>query len=160
MIDKVDNALCRIEEWFLIISVALMGLIMTAQIFCRLFFTALTWSEETAKYIFVWAVFVGLGYGIAKGVHIEMDFLIQKFSDKAKLILKIIVDFLCIIILIYLFMPSIDYTKFQATQNAATIPIHMGYVAAAMPVSIILTCASLILDIIKRGKESGTWRHS
>ena len=53
MLLKFEDALNKIEGWFMVIGIAAMGVIMTLEVFFRLFFFALTWSEELAKYIFV-----------------------------------------------------------------------------------------------------------
>ena len=150
MIDKIDRTLRTAESWFMIIGITAMGIIMALQVFCRLFFTAITWSEELAKYIFVWVVFIGMSYGIGKRTHIRLDFFVEKLPAKMVKLAEIISDVICILIFAYLFVRSIEYFQFQATQNTATLPgIHMGYVVAAVPVSMVLCIFRSILDIIK-----------
>ena len=135
MFQKIDKGLAAAEIWFMVIGIAVMGVIMAMEVFFRLFLSALTWSEELAKYIFVWVVFIGMSYGIGKGLHIRLELLEEKLPRKIARILSLICDVFCIAIFVSLFWPSLEYLTFQCTQKAATIPVHMGYVAAVMPVS-------------------------
>ena len=149
MLHKIDKGLAAAEVWFMVIGITAMGVIMAMEVFFRLFLSALTWSEELAKYIFVWVVFIGMSYGIGKGLHIRLEILEEKLPVKAVKILSVVCDVLCIVIFAGLFQPSLEYLTFQCTQKAATIPVHMGYVAAVMPVSLILCIIRMALDIVK-----------
>ena len=149
MFQKIDKGLAAAEIWFMVIGIAVMGVIMAMEVFFRLFLSALTWSEELAKYIFVWVVFIGMSYGIGKGLHIRLELLEEKLPRKIARILSLICDVFCIAIFVSQFWPSLEYLTFQCTQKAATIPVHMGYVAAVMPVSLILCVIRMVLDIGK-----------
>ncbi|MCI8533756.1 MAG: TRAP transporter small permease [Lachnospiraceae bacterium] len=149
MLHKIDKGLAAAEVWFMVIGITAMGVIMAMEVFFRLFLSALTWSEELAKYIFVWVVFIGMSYGIGKGLHIRLEILEEKLPVKAVKILSVVCDVLCIVIFAGLFQPSLEYLTFQCTQKAATIPAHMGYVAAVMPVSLVLCIIRMALDIVK-----------
>lgn len=133
----------------MIIGIAVMGVIMAMEVFFRLFISALTWSEELAKYIFVWVVFIGMSYGIGKGLHIRLELLEEKLPPKVVKNLSVLCDSICILIFALLFQPSLEYLAFQCTQKAATIPIHMGYVAVVIPISLVLCSVRMILDIMK-----------
>lgn len=149
MLHKIDKGLAAAEVWFMVIGITAMGVIMAMEVFFRLFLSALTWSEELAKYIFVWVVFIGMSYGIGKGLHIRLEILEEKLPVKAVKILSVVCDVFCIVIFAGLFQPSLEYLTFQCTQKAATIPVHMGYVAAVMPVSLVLCIIRMALDIVK-----------
>lgn len=156
MFQKIDKGLAAAEVWFMVVGIAVMGVIMAMEVFFRLFLSALTWSEELAKYIFVWVVFIGMSYGIGKGLHIRLEILEEKLPRKVTRILSVVCDVFCIVIFVSLFQPSLEYLTFQCTQKAATIPVHMGYVAAVMPVSLVLCMVRMVLDIgkaLKGGKE-------
>jgi TRAP-type C4-dicarboxylate transport system permease small subunit len=57
----------KIEEGFIMVCFAIMALVLALQIFMRYVMNMpLIWSEELARYIFVWATFIGAGYGVRK----------------------------------------------------------------------------------------------
>ena len=42
----------------------------------------LIWSEEFARYLFVWVAFIGAGYGVRRGIHISMEYFFNKMSPR------------------------------------------------------------------------------
>lgn len=148
MIKKISIIVTNIEKSFLIISLVIMGIIMSLEVFFRLFLGGLTWSEELAKYLFVWLVFIGLAYAINNDIHIRLDILILKLPEKVQKIFRVGCDVLEIIFLSILIYPSIEYYISQCTQKTATLGVSMGIVAIVMPISFVLCIFNLVLDII------------
>ena len=62
------------------------------------------------------------------------------------------IDIIPILLFIYLLGPSWEYFVSQCSQKAATIPIHMGYVAIVVPTSFVLCLIQIALDIVKQVK--------
>lgn len=153
MIEKMDNGLRQIEKWCMVIALVAMGIIMTLEVVFRLFFGGLTWSEELAKYIFVWMVFIGMSYGIGKDMHIKLDVITIRFSDKIRRILRMICDVVLVVMFIILVRPACQYFISQTTQRTATLGTNMGIVALVMPISFILCIIRLVLDFAKAVKE-------
>lgn len=78
-------------------------LVITAQIVWRYVFNdSLTWTEELARYLFVWITFVGAALAIRDGTHIRMALVIdrlpaqlRRWLDVAQLVLVAL--FLCLV---------------------------------------------------------------
>ena len=105
MLHKIDKGLAAAEVWFMVIGITAMGVIMAMEVFFRLFLSALTWSEELAKYIFVWVVFIGMSYGIGKGLHIRLEILEEKLPVKAVKKINVLIPFHFILIFAGLITP-------------------------------------------------------
>ena len=153
MIDKLDNGLRQVEKWCMVIALLAMGIIMTLEVVFRLFFGGLTWSEELAKYIFVWMVFIGMSYGIGKDIHIRLDVVTIRMPDKVKRILRIVTDVALVVMFVLLVRPSVQYYVSQTTQKTATLGTSMGIVVVVMPISFIMCIIRLLLDCAKAVKE-------
>ena len=78
--------------------------VITAQIVWRyLFNDSLTWTEELARYLFVWITFVGAALAIRDGTHIRVALVVdrlparvRRWLDVAQLVL--VVFFLCLLV--------------------------------------------------------------
>ena len=75
---KIDEKLMKIEECI----VAVLLFIMTIAIFVAVverfvIQLGLTWVEEFARYLSVWAAFVGAGLAVKKGAHIGIEAFVQ-----------------------------------------------------------------------------------
>ena len=56
----------------------------------RYFFgNAIKWSEELARYIFLWQIWLGASYGVKKSKHIRIDIIFNKLSKNAAYNLEI-----------------------------------------------------------------------
>jgi len=65
----------RVLTWLLVATVAVLIVPVTMQIVAR--FTALIpafiWTEELARFLFIWMVMLGAMIGIREGTHFEVD---------------------------------------------------------------------------------------
>ena len=65
---RLISGLHKLEEYSLILCLAVMGIVLFVQIIMRTFFSApLKWAEELARYLQIWITFLGIGYGIRRG---------------------------------------------------------------------------------------------
>ncbi len=75
MIRRIADAYARLLSLLLVITVAVLVLPVTLQIFSR--FTDLIphyiWTEEMARFLFVWMVMLGAALGVREGTHFVVD---------------------------------------------------------------------------------------
>ena len=71
-----------LEESLMLILLAAMVCVMGLQVFMRyVLASSLSWPEELTRYMFIWFVFLGIGYGIRYDVHIRVN-IIETFFPK------------------------------------------------------------------------------
>ena len=64
----------HVEEFFMIPLIFAMSIIIFIQVVCRYVFqNSLTWSEEMARYMFVWLVYFSVSYTARREKHIRID---------------------------------------------------------------------------------------
>lgn len=147
LLRKADNWLTKAEEYFLMSGIFSMGVIMTVQVFSRaLFGRSIVWSEELVRHIFIWTIFIGMSYGVAKKYHVCLEYFIDRFPAPVKKAVMIAMDIAVIVLLAYLFKPAIVYAKDQMRILSPTMGYSMGYIMLAMPISIVLTIFRLLQD--------------
>ena len=60
-----------------------MTLVLGIQIFCRFVLNnSLTWSEELARFMFIWSTFLSIGFCLKEGISLKIDTLISLFPQK------------------------------------------------------------------------------
>ena len=73
------------EKFFLIILLGTMALVISLQVFMRYVFRAsLSWSEELARYIFIWMIYIGISYGVKLNRHIKVDAFLLLLPERGK----------------------------------------------------------------------------
>lgn len=144
----------HIEETLLIIFSTIMVTVIFLQVVMRQFDSSLSWSEELARYAFIWLVYIGISYGVKKDRHIKVDVVLLLLNDKSKIILSIIsnllVLFFALFVIRYGFDIALQLLNFGQKSPANQIP--MGLVYMATPIGMGLTLIRLFQNIIKQIK--------
>ncbi|MDR1874941.1 MAG: TRAP transporter small permease [Synergistaceae bacterium] len=69
------------EEYFVVWTMALMTILVFCQVVMRYIFrNSLSWSEELARFIFIWLSWVGASYAVKERSH----FRVEMFADLLK----------------------------------------------------------------------------
>ncbi len=133
-IHKLSDILDKIAEVIIVVMLGAMVLITGAQIICRLFFTALSWSEEATRYLLIWSTMFGAGCVYKHSGHISISVLQDMLPEKAKDILQIAVHILCMILFGLIVFYGIQYFGRQGSQLSAAMRLPMRYVYTCIPV--------------------------
>src|SRR5882672_4917011 len=65
----------RLLSWLMVFSVAVLIIPVSLQIFSRYtqLIPAYIWTEEMARFLFIWMVMIGAMIGVHEGSHFEVD---------------------------------------------------------------------------------------
>ncbi|MDR1933535.1 MAG: TRAP transporter small permease [Spirochaetales bacterium] len=146
----------KIEEGFIMVCFAVMGAVLALQIFMRYVINMpLIWSEELARYIFVWATFIGAGYGVRKKIHISMELIYMRLPVKARLAVTVFTNAAAIFVFAYLIPYGIETVRTQWNIGSSAMEIPMSWVFAAVPVGCFIVCLRLIAETVLAIKTKG-----
>ncbi len=141
----------NLEAKLLMILSSVMVIVISLQVFMRhVMGSSLSWSEELARFCFIWLVYIGISYGVKKQRHIKVDVLLVILKDKPKLILNIVANilFLGFAIFAIIYGYSISQQLLGFGQTSAGLKVPMGLVYMATPVGMSLTAIRLIQQLI------------
>lgn len=140
----------HLEEWLLVILLSSTSIIVFLQVIMRFIFrNSLTWSEELARYLFIWMTYVGVSYGIKMKMYLKVDALDSLFDKKGNLITDMLADLFLLIFMLIMTYFGLDIV-FRATRTSAALGIPMRYVYLAPVVGFGLSIIRLIqTNIIK-----------
>lgn len=94
-------------DYFVTAVFSLMVILIVIQVIFRYALAiALTWSEETARLLFVWATFLGAAVVGREKEHIRIDYVLKKFSGEMQRLLELVIDILCIAFLLIVVLGS------------------------------------------------------
>jgi len=133
-IHKLSDILDKIAEVVIVFMLGAMVLITGAQIVCRIFFTALSWSQEATRYLLIWSTLFGAGCVYKHGGHISISVLGDALPEKAKNILQIVIHLLCMILFALVVFYGIQYFGKQGSQLSAAMRLPMRYVYLCIPI--------------------------
>ncbi|ANU14572.1 TRAP-type transport system, small permease component, predicted N-acetylneuraminate transporter [Planococcus halocryophilus Or1] len=154
----------HIEEALLILFSTIMVAVIFLQVVMRQFNNSLSWSEELARYSFIWLIYMGISYGVKKERHIKVDVALLLLREKGKIILTIIANLLFVVFAVFVIVYGFDIANqlLNFGQKSPANQIPMGLVYMATPVGMGLTLIRLIQNLIKHIKalrgDSGSVR--
>ena len=101
----VKKFLNNFEEILVVPLVAIMSATIILQVIFRYVFkSSLSWSEELARYVVVWVIFIGSSIGVKRGSHVGVEALVLVLPKKAQAIIKylaIVISIVFCVIVIY-----------------------------------------------------------
>lgn len=147
---KFLDALEKVEKLFLAVTVAIMIIVITYQVIMRYVFShANSWSEELARYLFIYDVMVGAAMAIRRNSHLQIDILINLLKPKTRCVFTIVATLVGMVFLGFLFSYSLMLVQTGARTMSAGLGIPMSIPYTCMPVGIILMLLTSIEVICK-----------
>jgi C4-dicarboxylate transporter, DctQ subunit len=124
----------RFEEIILVLTLALMVLLIFGQVIGRYVFqTAPSWTEELARYIHIFQVWIGASYAVKLRQHIRVEAFITRLHGTPRKIFEGLGVLIWFFISLFLavFGTSLVLASFQHGQvtPALQIPIWIPYLA-------------------------------
>lgn len=138
MVDTARRWLSSILEAGALVGFLVMCISVILQVVFRYVLKIVApWTEELARFACIWAVFLGAAVCFEEGAHIKIDVIIAKVSRKAvNHILLLINIFVTSTFIVIVFYGSILLLKIGWADSATTLPVQMGLVYLALPISM------------------------
>ncbi|MFC4297284.1 MAG: TRAP transporter small permease [Castellaniella sp.] len=126
------------------------ALILFVQVFLRYVLHApLTWSEEVAKYLSIWIVFLGMAVAMRRMLLIAVEAVVQSVPERIGHAMRLLSLGLVMVFVGYLAYIGIGLTSGAADQDFASLELPMSIVYAAIPVGSFLTLMNAIVVFIE-----------
>lgn len=128
----------------IIVIFSLLIIDVTLQVIARAFSLSMPWTEELAKFLFIWVAFLGGYFTIHKGINITFDLFFDYIPRK---IWPFVFTFINVVSIVFLaIIGYLGYTLAILNMNnlSPVIGIAYGYVYFALPVgSIVMIIAQV-----------------
>lgn len=140
----------QFENAMLIIATIVCVVALLAQVVWRYVLnTPLRWSEELARYLYVWMTFVGMGFGVRYNSHIRMLFFRSKMRPRTGTIVTLVADSILIVLVVQLIPGLIDFTGNQFGVRSTGMNLNMGLVYISLPVGFGILTMYLTAQVIR-----------
>jgi TRAP-type C4-dicarboxylate transport system permease small subunit len=151
-IGRFDRGVGRAEAYFLGVLVAVMTLTTLLQVIFRYALNdPLVWSEELARFIFVWISLVGAGAALRTGGHFGLDLFYRKLSAAGRSGVAVLISAIIALFAAVLLVYGIRETIQASLQLAPSLQIRMHWAYAALPVGAALMLWHLVAHWITKG---------
>jgi TRAP-type transport system small permease protein len=149
-----DNLLAKGEAAGLIGLVSVMTLIVFLQVVYRYALKQpLYWSEEVARYLFVWISIVGAALGLQKRGHFGLDLFCRMLPARGRRFMEFLIYLLMGLVVFVILVQGILLVEKTTLQDSPAMGISMGWAYACLPVGAALMAIHLLVMIIKEAME-------
>jgi len=133
---KFIHGYYRLLNVLLVLSVGILIVPVTLQMISRLtgLIPAWIWTEEMARFLFIWMVMLGAMIGVREGTHFEVD-VWPEMKPRANAVLGLVsMIFVLITALIFVWY-GIKFVQFGWNQTSELADLPMTWIFIAWPVT-------------------------
>lgn len=143
MIERVLEGICQLLR----ILVGLLTAVLIVPVFMQVLarYTGLIptylWTEELAKFIFIWIVMLGSMVAVWEGTHFDVRVIRDARSPLGRLLQQgFVLVMICVFALLFARF-GIDYAKFGSIQSSVMMQINMLWIYISVPLAGIVWAA-------------------
>lgn len=139
MKDSPKSIIPSFEMVIASVSLVMMTGITAVQVFNRYVLqSSLDWSEELARYLFIWAVYVGCSYATQMDRHLEVTILRTVFKGKFARPITILASIFTFAFCMFATILGVKFVIFLAStgQKTPALEINAYWVYLCMPVGL------------------------
>jgi len=149
----------RLLSWLLVFLIAVLIIPVSLQIFSR--YTELIpsyiWTEEMARFLFVWAIMIGAMIGVRDGTHFIVD-IWPRLSPRVDAALRLFSSLGVLTIALVFAWAGIEFTRFAWNRISELAELPLWLIHIAWPVAgiswIVFLGEQMLADlrILSRGR--------
>jgi TRAP-type C4-dicarboxylate transport system permease small subunit len=130
------------------ILLGVMVVVVFVQVIFRFFIQQpLSWSEEVARYVFVWIIWMGAAVAVKHGAHPGMDLLTKGFAPRWQRVTEVAMGLLYALTLLTVVVTGFALVYANMSQPSPAMELPMGIPYAAIPVAAVIMLLNLICTI-------------
>jgi TRAP-type transport system small permease protein len=154
ILTKLDRVLSGAVRWVVILMMALMTVVVFSQVMARYFFNfSLSWTEEIARFAFVWLSFMGAAILVRRDEHIRVTMLVDALPTPVWAITRTL-EYAGILTCLYFFVSGgLSLTEAEWSQLAPATQIPMGWIYLVIPIAsglmLLWTLSAIAVDLVK-----------
>jgi TRAP-type C4-dicarboxylate transport system permease small subunit len=126
----------RLLSWLLVASVAILIVPVSLQIFSR--YTALIpsyiWTEEMARFCFIWSIMLGAMVGIREGTHFVVDFWPQ-MNSRLQAAVRIVANLFVLVFACVFLWWGVDFTRFALNRISELAELPLWLIHLPWPIA-------------------------
>ena len=155
---QVLNRILDLSEKALDAIMVLMMIVMGSSIFIQVFSRYVLnrptgWSEEVARYLFIWIAMVGSAVVIRKRRHVDVTVLVDRLPRRVRMITDLVCDLAVLSFLCVLLWVGIGLTGIANRQLSPALEVPMSFAYVAMPVGAFFMIVFLAATIVREWTE-------
>jgi TRAP-type C4-dicarboxylate transport system permease small subunit len=152
---RLVERLARIQTWITFGVISLITACVATQVFVRYVLQRplFLWSEEVARFLLIWMVFLGIGVGVKNDAHFAMDILQAYLGKRLGAAVRLFNDLCMGALLVLLVLAGLRFAWFGVFQTSPNLEIPMVWVLASIPIGGLVALVYLLERVQQRWSD-------
>lgn len=145
------------EEKLLVILLIVTVTLTFIQVVMRyIFHNSLAWSEELARYLFLYLIWIGAAYAVKREQHLRIEIILNRIPKEKLKTFENFIYFIWLGFSVFLFISSLNMTMdvFASGQLSPAMRIPMGYAYISIPLGTGLMCFRIIQKMLENRRAT------
>jgi TRAP-type C4-dicarboxylate transport system permease small subunit len=133
---KLIDVYYRLLNALLVVTVAILVVPVAIQILSRHtpWVPTWIWTEEMARFLFIWMIMIGAMVGIRDGAHFDVD-LWPELAPRANALLRVVADVFVLIMALVFIWYGIRFVQFGWDQTSELAELPMTWIFISWPLA-------------------------
>ncbi len=146
----LKTILDQVLRWVSVALFAALVIIVVWQVVSRSLGSASTWSEEAARYTFVWLGFFASALVFSEKGHIAVDFLVRKQPPKGQLATAVLAQVAILALaLLVLVWGGLRASAGAWNQQLSSLPATVGGMYTVMPLTGVIIAVFAVYHLVE-----------
>lgn len=156
-IKRINSVLMTMIRVILIVFGTALTILVIANVILRYVFNyGISWSEEAARFLFIWCSFLGAMMATNESAHMRLDFVVERFPGVSRKAVEAVALLILLVLVGVLFYGGIEVvaTTWQIPTSALKIPKGLVYLCAPICFGyIFLRSIGSIVEVVNGREE-------
>jgi len=149
----------KVLEWGTILTLSAICIVVGIQVVGRYIFRETPfWTEETARFLFIYLVMFGAGLAVKHKAYVNLDVVTHLLPARGQMLLALLVDIVIIAFMVIFLANTVPLVEKVSLQQSPVLQINMSYPYAALfgigggiLLFAALDCWEIVVKMIKGG---------
>lgn len=149
ILKKIEHAIDAVMQPLVFAAMVALIAVITLQIISRVFFSAVGWTEEVARFLLVWITFLGATLAFQRGRHIAVTFVVSALPGRLRQLARILAVAVALGFMVALVSIGYRYMQMQSYQTSASLGWSMTYIYMVIPACGALMAWYALVDLVE-----------
>jgi TRAP-type transport system small permease protein len=152
-LSNLYNGFLKIIKWAIVALASILVVIVFVNVLGRYFLKIpLAWSDEAARFLFIWLTFLGAILANASNEHMQLDLLVGKMPKKVGQAVRILAYLIIMYILYLLLNGGFTVVIENLNWKSSALEVSYGLVYSIAPLSFVILMLQTAVRIISTAK--------
>jgi len=148
--DRIGDRLNWVVERICALLVGVLVVVIWFEVLERYFLElGMTWAEEFARYVMIWAALLAVPCGVYRREHIGLEFLANILTERKRRWLRMMLDGLGLCFFVFLTFFGVGMTANGRNQFAPIFGMTMVVPFASVPISSALASFQMVVAMLR-----------